>query len=91
MQAHPSLHCDLGAYQHVISEDEPFPYKSALTILEILVEGIGADRIHWGTDWPYLGVQPFENLIRAIREAPFLNQDEADKVLGLNAQRFVGA
>ena len=91
MQAHPSLHCDLGAYQHVIGEDEPFPYKSALTILEILVEGIGADRIHWGTDWPYLGVQPFENLIRAIREAPFLNQDEADKILGLNAQRFVGA
>lgn len=90
MLAHPNLHCDLGAYQHVIGADEPYPYTSALTILEILVQGIGTDRIHWGTDWPYLGVQPFENLIRAIREAPFLDQDGADKILGLNAARFFG-
>ena len=81
----------LGAYQHVIGADEPYPYLSALTILEILVGGIGANRIHWGTDWPYLGVQPYENLIRAIREAPFLNQAGVDNILGLNAQRFVGA
>ena len=89
VRAHPNLSFDLGAYQHVIGEDEPHPYQSALKIVEILVGALGAERIHWGTDWPYGLVQPYPNLIRAIREAPFLNDAEVDSVLGLNAQRFL--
>ena len=89
MRAHPNLACDLGAYQHVIGEDDPYPYERALKIVEILVGALGAERVHWGTDWPYLGVQPYPNLIRAIREAPFLNDTDTDAVLGLNAQRFL--
>lgn len=89
LRDHPSLCLDLAAYQHVIGKDEPYPYGSALKILEILVEGVGTDRIHWGTDWPYLGVQPYPELIRAVREAPFLKAGEAEKVLGLNALKFL--
>ena len=48
-----------------------------------------AERIHWGTDWPYLGVQPYPELIRAIRQAPFLQGDQVDKILGLNALEFL--
>ena len=87
--SYPNLSCDLSASQHVISEDEPYPYWSCLKILQVMVEGLGAERIHWGTDWPYLGVQPYTELIRAIREAPFLTGDQADKILGLNAQAFL--
>ena len=54
-----------------------------------MVDGLGAERIHWGTDWPYLGVQPYSELIRAIREAPFLQSDQVDKILGLNALEFL--
>jgi predicted TIM-barrel fold metal-dependent hydrolase len=86
---HPNLCCDLAAYQHMITENEPYPYWRALKILEILVQGVGAKRIHWGTDWPYLGVQPYPELIRAVREAPFLKPGEADAILGENALRFV--
>ena len=68
---------------------EPFPYWSALTIVQRLVEGLGAERIIWGTDWPYLGVQPYPELIRAIRTAPFLGPGEADQILGGNALRFL--
>jgi predicted TIM-barrel fold metal-dependent hydrolase len=89
IRAHPNLWCDLAAYQHLISRDEPYPYWSALKVLELLVDGFGVDRIHWGTDWPYLGVQPYPELIRAVREAPFLKNGEAEKILGLNALQFL--
>ncbi len=89
VRGRPNLCCDLAAYQHVIGKDEPYPFWSALKIVEVLVKGLGVDRIHWGTDWPYLGVRPYPDLIRAIREAPFLKDVEADLILGLNALRFL--
>lgn len=89
MRAHPNLTCDLGAYQHRIQADEPFPYWNALKIVQELVEGVGAKRVQWGTDWPFLGVQPFSELIRAIRTAPFLQPGEADLILGGNALELV--
>jgi predicted TIM-barrel fold metal-dependent hydrolase len=90
IRPHPNLYADLAAYQHFIAADEPFPYWSALRIVEILVAELGADRIIWGTDWPYLGQQPYPELIRAIREAPFLKAAEADQILGANALRLLG-
>ena len=89
MCAHSNLSCDLGAYQHVIGEDEPYPYESSLKIVEMLVSALGAKRVIWGTDWPYLGVQPFPELLRPIREAHFLTDDEVDQILGLNAMRLI--
>ncbi len=89
LRAHPNLCFDLAAYQHLIGRDEPYPYWSALKVLEVLAGGVGAGRIHWGTDWPYLGVQPYPELIRAVREAPFLKPGEAEQVLGLNALKFL--
>lgn len=89
-RAHPNLFLDLSAYQHLIAPDEPFPYWSALRIVQILVESLGADRLIWGTDWPYLGHQPYPELIRAVREASFLRPGEADLILGGNALRLLG-
>ena len=88
--AHPSVYCDLGAYQHLTTADEKYPYQRALEVVRLLHAGIGASRIHWGTDWPYLREQPYGELIRAIREAPFLAAEEAELILGDNAARFVG-
>lgn len=89
IRQHPSLCCDLAAYQHLIGPDEPYPYWRALKVLEVLVEGLPTDRIHWATDWPFLGRRPYPDLIRAIREAPFLKAGEADMILGLNAMAFL--
>jgi len=91
MRAPSNLRCDLSACQHLIPKNEPFPYWSALRVLKILVDELGSERIHWGTDWPYLREQPYSELVRAIREAPFLTASEAEKILGLNAQKFLGA
>jgi predicted TIM-barrel fold metal-dependent hydrolase len=90
IQPHPNLWVDLAAYQHMIAPGEEFPYWSALKIVEILAQELGAERIVWGTDWPYLGAQPYGELIRAIREAPFLKPGEAEMILGGNAQRIFG-
>lgn len=89
MQSHPNLQCDLSAYQHLITPEDPYPFQRALGVVEWLVKGLGAERIHWGTDWPYLRLHPYTDLIRAIREAPFLSADEIDCILGLNALRFL--
>ena len=89
MNRFPSLHCDLGAYQHLISKDEPYPFESALRVVELLVAGIGAERIHWGTDWPYLRFKPYTDLLQAIHEAPFLEAAQVDLILGGNALQFV--
>jgi predicted TIM-barrel fold metal-dependent hydrolase len=90
VRRHPNLRLDLAAYQHLIGADEPFPYGRALKILEILVQGVGPERIHWATDFPFLGVQPYPELVRAIRQAPFLSAVQAELVLGENALRFAG-
>ena len=89
VRKYPNMQCDLGAYQHIISEDEPYPFASALKIVELMVNGLGAERIHWGTDWPYLRFRPYPDLIRSIQEASFLRPDQVDQILGLNAQRFL--
>jgi predicted TIM-barrel fold metal-dependent hydrolase len=87
---HPNAYFDLGAYQLLIPADEPFPYWSALTVVQKLVEQLGPERILWGTDWPYLRTQGYPDLIRAIRTASFLKAGEAEQLLGGNALRFLG-
>lgn len=90
LRSFPNLYCDLAAYQHLISADEPYPYWSALKIIEILVEEIGAEKIHWGTDWPYLGERPYTDLINAIQSAEFVGQEQRDRILGQNFLSFIG-
>lgn len=90
IQPHPNLFAGLGAYQHMIAPGEAYPYWSALKVIEVLAAKLGADRIIWGTDWPFLGEQPHSELIRSIREAPFLKADEPDMILGGNALRLLG-
>ncbi len=89
MQAYPGLRCDLSAYQLLITPNDPYPYWRALKVLEVLVDGLGTERVHWGTDWPYLRLHSYVELISAIREAPFLGEEQVDQILGLNAQRFL--
>jgi hypothetical protein len=36
-----------------------------------------------------MGVQPYPESIHAIHEAPFLENNEAERILGLNALQFL--
>ncbi len=88
-RSNPNLMCELGAYGLLINPGESYPYLRALRVIERLVEALGADRIIWGTDWPYIGEQSHTELIRAIRGAPFLSEAEADLILGGTASRVL--
>ncbi|MBI2940148.1 MAG: amidohydrolase [Chloroflexi bacterium] len=94
IRAHGNLYADIAAYHHFIQPDDRYPYWSALRIVEALVQGAGADRILFGTDWPYAtkahGEYTYADLVRSLREAPFLGPGEVEKVLGGNALRVLG-
>jgi predicted TIM-barrel fold metal-dependent hydrolase len=83
MQAHAGFYGRI-AHDHRRSHPHLRPLRTGFR-RELSAPG---ERIQWGTDWPYLGV-PYPNLIRAIREAPFLNDAGVDEIMGLNAQRFL--
>lgn len=90
IKPHPNLFCGLADYQRLICSGEEYPYWTALRIVEVLTDGLGADRVIFGTDWPHLGEVGYPELIRAIREAPFLTDAEADiMILGGNAWRLL--
>ncbi|HOE96526.1 MAG TPA: amidohydrolase family protein [Candidatus Sumerlaeota bacterium] len=82
IRPHPELICGLANYHMVIPADEPFPYPSGLKIVQILKEELGADRLTFGTDWPYLEHRSQAELIRSLRAAPFLTPDDVDMILG---------
>ena len=88
-RSNPNLMCELGAYGLLINPGESYPYLRALRVIERLVEALGADRIAWGTDWPYIGEQSHVELIGAIRGAPFLSEAEVDLILGGTASRVL--
>ena len=89
MRPHPNFWCELSSYEHLSPKDEPYPHRSQLKIVELVVAGLGADRVVWGTDWPFMGHRTYPEMIQAIREAPFLGPGEADLILGENALRVL--
>lgn len=85
IKPHPNLYCGLANHHMVTPKDDPFPYWSSLKIVEILHQELGADRLIFGTDWPYLDHLSHVEIIRALRAAPFLNENECDQILGGSA------
>lgn len=64
-------------------------WQPAETIAEA-VRRVGADRILFGTDWPFVGNNFLVGIerIRDCVESGFFSQEEADAILGENAQRL---
>ena len=56
------------------------------------VKEVGADRIMFGTDWPIIGNNIsvcLERIIQA-RDEKLISEEDAEKILGLNAKSFFG-
>jgi predicted TIM-barrel fold metal-dependent hydrolase len=73
-------------------EDESeYPYATYLSRLEALRDGVGASRLFWATDWPWL--EAYQNYPQAvnciIRHASFFTEAERQAFLGENALAFV--
>jgi len=73
-------------------EDESeYPYRKYLARLESLRNGVGAKRLFWATDWPWLeAYQNYPQAVDCIRKhATFFTEEERQDFLGENAFNFV--
>jgi predicted TIM-barrel fold metal-dependent hydrolase len=72
--------------------DYTYPYHMYLEKIHTLYDGVGRDRIMWGTDWPWTDSWcKYFQLVQAVLEhANFLGPDDKRMFLGENAVRFLG-
>lgn len=70
-----------------------YPFPRYLQRLERLVTTVGAEKLMWATDWPWLNhFMLYPQAIDAIRKhATFMSERDKERFLGDNARRFVGA
>jgi membrane dipeptidase len=82
---HPNLSCDIAAAVGSAKADW----------LERLVRAVGADKVMYGTDWPYWTNGPDAYTTGSARwtritdESPFLIDEEKHAILAGNAERFL--
>ena len=82
---HPNLSCDIAA---AVGSAKP-------DWLERLVRAVGADKVMYGTDWPYWSNGPDAYTTGSARwtritdESPFLIEEEKKTILAGNAERFL--
>jgi aminocarboxymuconate-semialdehyde decarboxylase len=74
----PSAYLDRFSVDSVVFDDRA---------LRLLVDTMGVDRVMLGSDYPYpLGERPAGGVVRS---ADFLSDDDRDRILGGNAERFL--
>ncbi|MEW5818006.1 MAG: amidohydrolase family protein [Spirochaetota bacterium] len=91
MKNYNNLFTDLAALWFPKNEDYPFHCVSRF--IAQLIRAIGADKVMFGTDWPYFcnGITlTYRQGLRLIREADSLKHEEIELILGRNALRFLG-
>lgn len=82
LYSHPQLYVDIS------QNNWGFPRAHFYSQLERLINAGFEDRIMWGSDqmaWP----KSIEVAIQTIQEAPFLTQDQQEKIFFSNAVRFL--
>ena len=89
---HHNVSVDLAAMP--VDAAEKFPHPTAVAFLRRLIEGVGAHKVMFGTDWPYFGrgKPSWRELWGLIAEGcAFLSDEQSELILWRNALRFVGA
>jgi predicted TIM-barrel fold metal-dependent hydrolase len=75
----------------VWDDESEYPFPRYLARLEALYRGVGAERLFWATDWPWL--EEYMNYPQAVntirRHANFFTDTEKRLFLGDNAYAFV--
>ncbi len=76
----------------VWDDGSEYPYRNYLGRLKRLYDEVGAERLMWATDWPWL--EQFGNypqMVNAIsRHADFFSESDEERFMGGNALRFIG-
>jgi predicted TIM-barrel fold metal-dependent hydrolase len=90
---HPNMYVSCSCLQFMWEDEHEYPFRRYLERLEALRDGIGAERMVYGTDWPWLEHYfMYPQLVESVRRhAEFLSDDEKEQFLHRNARRFLGA
>ena len=92
VRAHPSILVSTSVLGGVLmhwADGWRYPFPEYLRKLAVYAEGLGPDRIAWGTDWPWFeGVAKYPQFLQAIVDhATFLSDEGKRLYLGGNAIR----
>lgn len=70
---------------------EPYPYGDLAAWHHTLYEHLGADRLMWASDFPWIVKLPgYAALLRVVDELlPNLSAPERESIMGGTAQRFL--
>jgi predicted TIM-barrel fold metal-dependent hydrolase len=89
---HPNIYVSTSCLQFMWEDEHEYPFRNYLERIRLLRDGCGADRIVYGTDWPWLEHYfMYPQLVESIRRhADFFSEDEKAMFLHANARRFLG-
>ncbi len=92
VRAHPNMYVSCSCLQFMWEDEHEYPFPRYLERIRALRDGCGADRIVYGTDWPWLEHYfMYPQLAESIRRhADFLSEEEKHLFLHRNARRFLG-
>jgi len=92
VRAHPNIYVSCSCLQFMWEDEHEYPFPRYLERIRLLRDGCGADRIVYGTDWPWLDhCFMYAQLVESIRRhADFLSVKEKELFLHRNARRFLG-
>ena len=54
VRSHPNVYVSASCLQFMWEDEHEYPFRSYLERIRALRDGCGADRIMYGTDWPWL-------------------------------------
>jgi predicted TIM-barrel fold metal-dependent hydrolase len=90
-ERHDNIRLSTAWLGKVWDDESEYPYSKYLQRLERIKDAVGAEKMMWATDWPWL--EEFMNYPQAVnairRHAHFFSEEERDLFLGDNAHRFV--
>jgi predicted TIM-barrel fold metal-dependent hydrolase len=93
VRANPNIWVSTACLQSMWEDEHEYPFPRYLDRIRSLRDGCGADRIVYGTDWPWLvHCYLYPQLVEAVRRhADFLTEAEKASFLYHNAIAFLGA
>lgn len=92
VRRYPNLYLGAGFVGEVWDDGTEYPYANYLKRIEVLVKGVGADRVMWGTDWPWFEHNfKYQQAIDCIRKhAHYMTAEEKAWFLGNAAAKMMG-
>jgi predicted TIM-barrel fold metal-dependent hydrolase len=91
LRKYPNLYFEIGGLVSVCEHDE-YPYTRVQEIVRAAWEAVGADRLFWGSDWPYAEqLCTYLQNVNVMRKfCDFLPAADKEKILAGTAMAFYG-